>query len=592
MPAALPRTIAIIGARAGSKGLPGKNLLPIGGKPLLVHTIEHAKVSGVCDVVLVSTEDERVARIARDAGAEVPFLRPRELAEDSVPAEPMLQHALVTYEQLRGITFDIVVYLQTTDLFRTPDMIRECVHRLAAHPELDTVFSGYKTHKNYWHRTPEGFQRLAPALATYTSRQSRKAYLYREDTGVACATRASLIRAGQRVGSRVDIVETNDFRTSIDIHTPLDFWLAEQLLRYPEAPAAPLLSGNGAGGTDLKEGWLGDDVKTWSQSIRNGYARAFILFALHETGVFEVLRRSGPKTVKELAAECGLNAYLLDGVLHFLAFADRVLQKEGDRFALTDRGKWLFTDPVLAMSFGAVGAYACLLYELVPALREETRYGVGFVRRGDWLARGSYYTGKSNYPWVVSELTTRGVRTFADLGCGSGETLIAFCRLDPALRGIGIDISEEALEEARRRVAEAGLTDRIRLVKGDFTRPETFASEVKEVGAFNGIMSFHEFLRDGEEPVVQLFAGLKRQFPGRYIFVGEFNRLSDEEVKALPFPDRIHPLFYQYIIHPLTWQGLPTTKARWLSMFERAGLELELVKDDFPFRLVEYILRT
>src|SRR3989338_10143943 len=105
-------TIAIIGARAGSKGLKDKNRLPHAGKPLLVHTIEHAKASGVCDVVLVSTEDERIARVARDAGAEVPFLRPPELAEDHVPAEPVLKHALETYERLSGRAFDIVVYLQ------------------------------------------------------------------------------------------------------------------------------------------------------------------------------------------------------------------------------------------------------------------------------------------------------------------------------------------------------------------------------------------------------------------------------------------------------------------------------------------------
>lgn len=587
-------TIAIIAARAGSKGLPGKNLLSVGGKPLVVHAIEHAKASGVCDVVLVSTEDEAIAKLAREAGAVVPFFRPAELAQDHVPAEPVIQHALVTYEAMTGRTFDIVVYLQTTDLFRTPEMIRECVERLASRSELESVFVGYKTHKNFWRSSPEGYARLASELATYGPRQTREHYVYREDTGIACATRAHIVRAGKRIGSRVDVVVTDDFRTSIDIHTPFDLWLAEQVMRYPQAASARD-AGSGdsaASASGQHDGWLGEDVKSWAQSIRNGYARAFLLFALHETGVFEALRRGGPKTTGELANECGLNAYLLDGVLNFLAFSDRILVKQGNRFQLTKRGEWVFADQVLAMSFGAVGAYACLLSELVPALRNTKRYGVDFERRGDLLARGSYYTGKANYPWVVAELVRRGVRTVADLGCGSGETLIAFCRINPELRGVGIDISRGALEEARRRVEEAGLSDRIMLIEGDFTRPETFAKQVQHVEAFNGIMAFHEFLRDGEEPVIELFRGLKGHFPGRYVFVGEFNRLSDEEFQAMPFPDRIHPLFYQYIIHPLTWQGLPTTKAHWLSIFERAGLEVVHVKDDFPFRLVEYILRT
>ncbi len=580
---ATPHVVAIIGARAGSKGLPSKNLLPLAGKPLVVHTIEHALASGVCEAVLVSTEDARIARLARDAGAVV-IDRPAELAQDHAPVEPVLQHALATYEQQIGHLVDIVVYLQTTDLFRTPETIRECVERLAAKPELESVFSAYKTHKNYWIKTPDGFKRLAPELATYSARQTRDAFLYREDTGVACATRAALIRAGRRVGDRVDIVDTEDVRTGIDIHTSLDLWLAEQLLRYPADATA---NGHGA----LQEEWLGQDMISWSQGIRNGYARAFIVFALHETGVFQQLR-GGAKTVPQLAQACGLDAHLLDGVMNFLAFADRIVRKEGDCFALTERADWLFADPVLAMSFGAVGAYSCLLYELVPALRRQRRYGVDFHNQGELLARGSYYTGKANYPWVVQEMIRRGVKTFADLGCGSGETLIAFCKLDPSLHGVGVDISDGSLSEARRRVAEAGLSDRIRLVKGDFTKPETFADEVRQVDAFNGIMSFHEFLLDGEEPVVRLFAGLKRQFPGRHIFVGEFNRLSDQELAAMPYPQRIHPLFYQYIIHPLTWQGLPTTKARWLSIFERAGCAVDTVKEDFPFRLVEYVLKT
>ena len=337
--------------------------------------------------------------------------------------------------------------------------------------------------------------------------------------------------------------------------------------------------------------WLGTDLTSWAQSIRNGYARAFIIFALHETGVFETLRKRGAMTSAELAQACGVEGWLLDGVLNFLAHADQIVQKTGDRFALTERAQWLFADPVMAMSFGAVGAYACLLYELVPTLRREKQYGKDFVRRGDLVAKGSYYTGKGNYPWIVAELKRLGVRTVADLGCGSCDVLIAFCQLDPTLKGVGVDISPEALKEARQRVAAAGLADRIRLVEGDFTRPESFFTHVQHVEAFHGMMAFHEFLRDGETAVIEMFRRMKEQFSGRYLLVGEFNRLSDEEFQAMPYPARIHPLFYQYIIHPLTWQGLPTTKGRWLAMFEAAGLKTLTVKDDFSFRLVEYVLQ-
>lgn len=340
-----------------------------------------------------------------------------------------------------------------------------------------------------------------------------------------------------------------------------------------------------------KSAWLGKDLQSWSQSIRNGYIRAFILFALHYTGVFQALRSGDAKTTEELASECAIDAHLLDGVLNFLVYADVVLGKENNRFFLTARGKeWLFTDRVIAMSWGAVGAYSCLLYELVPTLQGDKRYGRDFIRRGDLIAVGSHATGKANYPWVVSELSRLGVKKVVDLGCGSADVLIDFCNIDPHLQGVGIDISPEALEEAQRRVSEAGLENRISLCQGDIIHPRSFKRYMDNVDAFNGIMVFHEFLCEGGNILVDILHQMKELFPGRYLIIGEFNKVSDKEFEAMPYPDRIHPLFYQYIIHPLTWQVL-LPKESWLSLFERAGLEIIKVEDDFPFRLTEYVLR-
>lgn len=224
------RTLAVILARGGSKGLPGKNLKRLAGKPLVAYSIEQARDSGVCDVVLVSTDDEAIAEVSRAYGASVPFLRPAELAHDLTPSEPVVRHALDTYEALTGETIDIVVFLQPTDVFRTPEMIRDCVVRLKNDPRLDSVFAAYATHKNYWRHTTEGWTRLAPDLATYGPRQNRSDLIYREDAGLASASRAAVVRAGRRLGDHVDVVVTDDFRTGIDIHTAFDFWLAEKIL--------------------------------------------------------------------------------------------------------------------------------------------------------------------------------------------------------------------------------------------------------------------------------------------------------------------------------------------------------------------------
>jgi CMP-N-acetylneuraminic acid synthetase len=222
------RVVAIIPARGGSKGLPGKNLAPLAGVPLIAHTIRHARESGVIDRVIVSTDSEEIAAVARRYGAEAPFLRPAELAQDLTPTEPVLQHALRWIEEEDRNPVDIVVFLQPTDVFRAPEMIRSCVRLLLENPRLESAFVGYRTHKNFWRRVDGRLVKLAADIP-YGPRQTRE-HLYREETGLACASRAWLIRQGRRVGDVVEVVPTDDERINIDIHDPYDLWLADKVM--------------------------------------------------------------------------------------------------------------------------------------------------------------------------------------------------------------------------------------------------------------------------------------------------------------------------------------------------------------------------
>ncbi|MGH7829024.1 MAG: cytidylyltransferase domain-containing protein [Candidatus Binatia bacterium] len=228
----MPKVISITPARGGSKGLPRKNVRLLLGKPLIAYPIEAAIASGVVDAVLVSTDDEEIAEAARKAGAEVPFLRPEELADDFATTEATLQHALLTYELTTGRTFDICVFLTATDIFRKPEWIAQAVHILRERPEIESAFSAHATSKNYWQRKPDGaYERLLPWMRTYSSRQVRQV-VYREDTGLACASRARLWREGRRIGDVVEIIPNTDSAAGIDIHTEFDLFLAEQALRY------------------------------------------------------------------------------------------------------------------------------------------------------------------------------------------------------------------------------------------------------------------------------------------------------------------------------------------------------------------------
>lgn len=122
-------TIAIITARAGSKGLPGKNIRSLVGKPLIVWTIEKALKSLHLDAVVVSTDGEEIAEISRQAGADVPFLRPEKLASDTASSYDAIRHALDHYER-SGRKFDYTVLLEPTSPLREDDDIDRVLRRL------------------------------------------------------------------------------------------------------------------------------------------------------------------------------------------------------------------------------------------------------------------------------------------------------------------------------------------------------------------------------------------------------------------------------------------------------------------------------
>ena len=134
------KVLGIITARAGSKGLPGKNLRLLGSKPLLAYTIDAARHSGALDRVILSTEDEQIANAGREHGCDVPFIRPRDLAEDDTPHLPVIQHAVKWMAERASYRPDAVMVLQPTSPLRQPEDIRGAVDLLAG-SNADSVLS-------------------------------------------------------------------------------------------------------------------------------------------------------------------------------------------------------------------------------------------------------------------------------------------------------------------------------------------------------------------------------------------------------------------------------------------------------------------
>lgn len=133
--------LALIPARGGSKGIPRKNLLEVAGKPAIAYSIGHAQASRYVDRVVVSTDDDEIAAVARSYGADVPFLRPAELAGDLSPDVDTFVHALRTLSQAEGYRCDYVVHLRPPTVLRAVEDIDEAIELICADPDADSLRS-------------------------------------------------------------------------------------------------------------------------------------------------------------------------------------------------------------------------------------------------------------------------------------------------------------------------------------------------------------------------------------------------------------------------------------------------------------------
>lgn len=131
--------LAIVPARAGSKGLPGKNVLPFLGRPLVAWSVEAGLQARLVDRVIVTTDGEAIAEAARAAGAEVPFVRPAELAGDLVRDLPVFEHALAWLLEHEGYVPDVVVQLRPTSPIRPRGLVDDAIERLLARPDADSL---------------------------------------------------------------------------------------------------------------------------------------------------------------------------------------------------------------------------------------------------------------------------------------------------------------------------------------------------------------------------------------------------------------------------------------------------------------------
>lgn len=226
------KILAIVPARGGSKGVPRKNIKPLANKPLIGWTIETAKQVPCIERTLVSTDDPEIAAVAKQYGAEVPFLRPTSLAEDDTEDGPVYLHALHWLEEHENYVPDIIVWLRPTAPFRSPGDIIGAVD-LLIHTHADWIRSVCPVeHHPYWMYRMEEQQRLSSFVDGIDIRK----YIRRQLLPPAYRLNGAVDVTWERI-LRKKIFYQGDLRgyvmpveRSVDIDTPLDFRFAETLL--------------------------------------------------------------------------------------------------------------------------------------------------------------------------------------------------------------------------------------------------------------------------------------------------------------------------------------------------------------------------
>ncbi|MDB4513393.1 acylneuraminate cytidylyltransferase family protein [Akkermansiaceae bacterium] len=211
--------LGVIPARGGSKGVPRKNIKLLGGKPLIWYTLKSAKESKFLSECLVSTEDKEIKETAIGLGAEVPFLRPKELALDTTSTLPVLTHALSEMEH-QGKYFDAVCILQPTSPFRSSGFIDKCIEKFIQ-TKADTLISVKKVPDHYnphwtFEKDENGIARIATGESQIIPRRQLLPDTFYRDGMVYLVKRELLMTGDTLYGEKVVCLESQGENMNID----------------------------------------------------------------------------------------------------------------------------------------------------------------------------------------------------------------------------------------------------------------------------------------------------------------------------------------------------------------------------------------
>lgn len=219
------RILAIIPARGGSKGVPGKNIKLLGSEPLLAYTTEIALQSKLLTEVMVSSEDDKINEIAKTLGVQEPFVRPTELAQDNTPTIDVIIHALEWYKN-KNIFFDAVCLLQVTSPFRTVAFLDKAIEKFIQ-TGCDSLVSVQKVPHEYnphwtFEMNPDGNLKIATGETKIIPRRQELPIAYHRDGSIYITKTKVLLEQHSLYGKSISYIESDpEFYVNIDT---MDDW--------------------------------------------------------------------------------------------------------------------------------------------------------------------------------------------------------------------------------------------------------------------------------------------------------------------------------------------------------------------------------
>lgn len=225
------KILGLIPARGGSKGIPGKNIKPLGVKPLLQYTFEAAEASKLLTKIILSTDDEEIFKTAKKIGLKVPFLRPEELAQDNTPSLDVILHALNFFEE-KGEKFDAVCLLQPTTPFRKEGLIDSAITKFLEgdFDSLVTVREVPAEYNPHWvFEEKNGGLKIATGESEIISRRQDLPKAYHRDGAIYLTKTKILQEEKSLLGKKIGFLDTTG-DPFVNIDMPEDWKEAERIL--------------------------------------------------------------------------------------------------------------------------------------------------------------------------------------------------------------------------------------------------------------------------------------------------------------------------------------------------------------------------